>query len=83
MENNKSLTATYEELPQIAKIIIQIFLGGLIGGIYRIVRYTETKNIVTLVVGIVCLVTGIGNLAAWIIDLVTEIKFNKISILAD
>ena len=83
MGNNKSLTATYEELPKIAKIILQIFLGGLIGGIYRIIRYTETKNIVTLVVGILCLVTGIGNIIAWIVDLVTEITSNKISVLAD
>ena len=83
MENNKSLTATYEELPKIAKILLQIFLGALIGGIYRIIRYTETKNIVTLVVGILCLVTGIGNFIAWIVDLVTEITSNKISVLAD
>ncbi len=77
------LTETYENLPKIAKILLQIFLGGVIGGIYRIVRYTETKNIVTLVVGIVCLVTGVGNFAAWIIDLVTEITQNKITVLAD
>lgn len=77
------LTETYENLPKIAKILLQIFLGGLIGGIYRIIRYTETKNIVTLVVGIVCLVTGVGNFAAWIIDLVTEITQNKITVLAD
>lgn len=77
------LTETYENLPKIAKILLQIFFGGLIGGIYRIIRYTETKNIVTLVVGIVCLVTGIGNFAAWIIDLVTEITQNKITVLAD
>lgn len=84
MENeNKTLTAKYEELPKIAKILLQIFLGALIGGIYRIIRYTETKNIVTLVVGIVVLLTGIGNLVAWIVDLVTEITSNKISVLAD
>lgn len=83
MADNKSLTATYEELPKIAKIILQIFLGTFIGGIYRIIRYTETKNIVTLVVGILALVTGIGNIIAWIVDLVTEITSNKISVLAD
>lgn len=77
------LTETYENLPKIAKILLQIFLGGVIGGIYRIVRYTETKNIVTLVVGILCLVTGVGNFAAWIVDLVTEITQNKITVLAD
>ena len=77
------LTEKYEALPRIAKIILQIFFGGLIGGIYRIVRFTETQNIVTLVVGILCLVTGIGNFLAWLIDLITEITQNKITVLAD
>ena len=84
MENeNKTLTAKYEDLPKIAKILLQIFLGALIGGIYRIIRYTETKNIVTLIVGIVVLITGVGNFIAWIVDLVTEITSNKIKVLAD
>ena len=80
---NNSLTAAYESLPKIAKILLQIFLGGVIGGIYRIVRYFETKNIVTLVVGILTLVTGVGNFIAWVIDLITEITSNRISVLAD
>ncbi len=83
MANNNSLTASYESLPKICKIILQILLGGVIGGVYRIVRFFETKNIVTLVVGIVCLVTGVGNLIAWIVDLVTEITSNRITVLAD
>ena len=83
MANNNSITASYEALPKIAKIIIQIFLGGLIAGIYRILRFLETKNVVTLVVGILVLVTGIGNLIAWIVDLVTEITQNKICVFAD
>ena len=82
MENNKSLTATYEELPKIAKIILQIFLGWLIGGVYRIIRYTETKNTTTLIVGIVSLIPPI-NFIALVVDLVTEITSNKISVLAD
>ncbi|MBP5631930.1 MAG: hypothetical protein J6Y21_04125 [Clostridia bacterium] len=76
-------TQKYEDLPKIVKIILQIFLGGLIGGIYRIVRFLETKNVVTLVVGILVLVTGIGNLIVWIVDLVTEILRNRITVLAD
>ena len=80
---NNSFTASYEALPKIAKIILQIFLGGLIGGIYRILRFLETKNVVTLVVGILVLVTGVGNLIAWIVDLITEITSNKITVLAD
>ena len=77
------LTEEYEKLPRIAKIILQIFFGALIGGIYRIVRFTETKNIVTLVVGILVLVTGLGNFIAWLVDLITEILSNRITVLAD
>lgn len=77
------ITEQYEALPKVAKILLQVFLGGLIGGIYRILRYLETKNIVTLVVGILCLVTGVGNFIAWVVDLITEITQNKISVLAD
>ncbi len=80
---NSSLTATYEALPKIVKVLIQLLLGAVVGGIYRIVRFLETKNIVTLVVGILVLFTGIGNLIAWIIDLVTEITSNRITVFAD
>ena len=78
-----SLTKTYEELPKIAKILIQIFLGAIVGGIYRIVKYFETKNVVTLVVGLLVTFTGIGNAIAWVVDLVTEILHNRITVLAD
>ena len=77
------ITEQYENLPRIAKILLQIFFGGVIGGVYRIIRYTETKNIVTLVAGILCLFTGIGNGIAWVVDLVTEILSNRITVLAD
>lgn len=78
-----SLTKTYESLPKIAKILIQIFLGAILGGVYRIVKYFETKNIITLVVGLLVTFTIIGNLIAWIADLATEILYNKITLLAD
>ena len=77
------MTATYEALPKIVKIILQLFFGYIIGGVYRIVRFFETKNIVTLVVGILVLCTGIGNTIAWVVDLITEITSNKITVLAD
>ena len=80
---NNSITAQYEALPKIAKILLQLFFGAFIGGVYRIVRYFETKNIVTLIVGILVLFTGVGNFLAWLIDLITEITQDKISVLAD
>lgn len=79
---NKPLTESYEELPKILKIILQLLIGALIGGIYRIVRFFETKNTVTLVVGILALIPPI-DVVFWIIDLVTEITKNRITFLAE
>ena len=77
------MTKTYEDLPKIVKIILQILFGVIIGGVYRIIRFFEKKNIVTLVAGILFLFTGIGNVIAWVVDLITEIISNKITVLAD
>lgn len=78
----KTITGAYEALPKIAKILLQIFLGAIIGGVYRILRYLETKNIVTLVVGILALIPPI-DFVFWILDLITEVTNDRISILAD
>ena len=75
------MTATYDNLPKWVKVVVQLFLGYLVSAIYRIVKYVETKNIVTLVVGILCFF-GL-SFVAWVVDLVTTITSNKISILAD
>ena len=83
MANKNSLTASYNELPLLLRIIIQVIGGVIVGGIYRIVRYFETKNIVTLVVGILCTFTGIGNLIAWVVDLVTLIMNGKYTVFVD
>ena len=82
MAKKKTITGAYEALPKIAKILLQIFLGAIIGGVYRILRYLETKNIVTLVVGILALIPPI-DFVFWILDLVTEVTNDRISILAD
>ena len=83
MAKKSSLTATYESLPKIVKIIIQIFTGWAFGGVYRIIKFAEKKNIVTLIAGVVCLISGIGNLIAWIADIFTEVTKNKITFFAD
>lgn len=82
MENMK-LTEMYESLPKIVKILLQLFLGYIISGVYRVLRFLETKNIVTLVVGLIGLLTGFGNVIVWLIDLYTQITKNRITFLAD
>ena len=83
MAKKNTLTGAYEALPKLLKVIIQLILGAFVGGVYRIVRFLETKNVVTLVVGILVLCTGVGNVVAWVVDLVTEILHNEITVLAD
>ena len=80
---NKPITKMYDELPKIARILIQLFLGYIVSGIYRVIRFTETKNIVTLIVGLVGLVTGFGNFIIWLVDLITTITKDGITFLAD
>ena len=81
MAKNK-YTGVYEDLPKIVKILLQIFLGAFVGGVYRILRYVETSNITTLIVGILALIPPI-SFVFWVIDLITEIANNKITVLAD
>ena len=83
MAKKSSLTKSYDALPLILRIIIQIFLGWVVGGIYRIVRYLETKNVITLVVGILATCTGIGNAIAWVVDLVTLVLNGKFTVFVD
>lgn len=83
MAKNNSLTKSYNELPFILRLIIQIIGGAIVGGIYRIVRYFESKNIVTLVVGLLVTFTGVGNVIAWVVDLVTLILNGKYTLFVD
>ena len=82
MANNTAITEMYENLPKIVKILIQVFLGAIVSGLYRVLRFLETKNVVTLVVGIISLVTGGLFGILWVIDLVTEIFQNRITVCA-
>ena len=83
MASKNSITAQFEALPKIAKIIILIVGGWLIGGIYRIIRYTETKNTMTLIAGLLGLFTGVGNVVIEVLDIVTTVLNNKITFFAD
>ena len=83
MAKNSSLTATYDALPLLLRVILQVVLGVVVGGIYRIARYFESGNIITLVVGLVCTFTGIGNVIAWVIDLVTLLINGKYTVFVD
>ena len=77
---SSSITKSYEDLPKIAKLLLQFFFGWFIAVVYRIVRFVETQNIVTLIAGLLCIPFGF---VGWIVDFVTELLSNKITVLAD
>ena len=81
MSEQVNYTEQFENLPLVVKILLLIFLGGLVSGIYRILRYLETKNTTTLVVAILCFVC-IGGVFA-IIDIITEITSGRITVCAE
>ncbi len=83
MAKKGGITSAYEALPKLAKIIIQIIFGVIVGGIYRIIRFFETGHIITLVIGLLATFTGIGNIIIWIVDLITEILFDRITIFSE
>ena len=82
MASNNSLTSVFEGLPKIAKVLLIVFLGWIVGGIYRVVRYTETKNTTTLVVGLLGLIPPVDSVI-WVADLVTEVLNDRITFFAD
>ena len=82
MANNASITSQYDNLPKIVRILLQLLLGALVGGIYRIIRFFETGNVITLVVGILVTFTGVGNVIIWVIDLITTLFGDGITVLA-
>ena len=69
---------TLQNLPWIVKLLL-VIVYDVYGALYRISRGDTTG----IVVGVLQLVTGNFFGIFWIIDLVTEITNNKISVLAD
>ena len=80
---SSSYTQQFEELSMLIKVIALFFLGGIISPVYRILRYTETKNTTTLIVAVLALFTGGFFGVLPIVDIVTEVTDNKIKVLAD
>ena len=67
---------TYDNLPWIARLIIVIAFGAIVGGIYRIVKFLENKNTKTLVFGILALIPPV-SFVFWVLDIVATITNGK------
>lgn len=83
MAKKSTLTASYDELSWIVRLLIVIIGGVIVGGIYRIVRYFESGKLSTLVVGLLATFTGIGNVIIWVVDVVTTIMHGKFTVMVE
>ena len=72
---------TFENLPKIAKVLLIAFVG-IISPIYRIIKFLESKNTMTLVGAILCFVPCVGTVI-WVLDIVSELTKNQITFWAE
>lgn len=72
----------FDNLPRIVKLILQFFFGGIISGVYRIVKGVVEGKVVVIIVGVLALFTGVGNIIFWVIDFITLLLHDDISVLA-
>lgn len=77
------ITKAFDDLGKILRLVILILFGSVVSGVYRIIKYFETKNTTTLIVGLLGTFTGIGNLVLWAVDIFTTVVSDEISFLAD
>lgn len=79
------MVSWFDKQEKIIRIILLIPIWGwIVALLYRILKYVDgtTKNTLTLVVGILCVIPLIGFVVS-LIDLVTTITKDKITFLAD
>lgn len=73
----------FDSLDKVIRIILLIPIWGWItSAFYRIFKYAKKGNVVTLLVGVLCIIPVVGFFVS-IVDLVTTILDNKIYVLAD
>lgn len=73
------MTKGYSGLAKWVKLVLQFFFGWPIAVIYRIAKGIESSDTKVLIFGILAIPFGV---IFWIIDFITTILSNEISVLA-
>lgn len=74
MAKKSSVCASYDSLPMILRSLLVVFLGPIVGAIYRLLNGK-------LLMGIIWLLTGGLFVIGWIIDIVTTVTKGKFTFL--
>ncbi len=78
--SKKSLTTGFNALKLWQKLLVELLFGWLMASLYRIVRWFETRNLATLMFGLLCMALFPF---VWMIDFLSIAVYGKISFLAD
>ena len=78
------ITDKIESIPKALKFLLFLFpiTGWALSSIYRFFRYDETRETITLVIGVMGLVSGLGIIFGWA-DAISELKYNRVTFFAD
>lgn len=70
----------FEHLPKAVKILLFLFpiSGWALSSIYRFCYFAKEKELISLVIGLVGLVSGIGIIFGWA-DALSELKFSRVT----
>lgn len=70
----------FEELPKAVKVLIFLFpiSGWALSSIYRFFYFAEKRSLLSLIIGLIGLVSGIGIIFGWA-DAISELKFNRVT----
>ena len=74
--NLQELVKSFDNLPQIVKIILALPGVDIIWVIYRIIKSASENNLLGIILGVVILFVGVPFL--WIIDLICIIMKNTV-----
>lgn len=73
----------FDSQSTLVKILLLIPIWGWIfSGLYRVFKFIDSKNPLTLIIGILCFVCIVGWIAS-IIDIITVALTGNITVLAD
>ncbi len=80
--NTKTLATQFNQLPYVLKLILVIMGSSIMSCLYRVFKYLETKQIVTLLAAIAIFVIPCVAPVLWVLDIVTMITKGEITVLA-
>lgn len=79
-DSNRTFTDMFDDMPMVAKVVVELLFGGFMSIAYRIAKFSQTLKAHTLAAGIACF--GLF-MFMWPIDFVSVLVYGKITYLAD